>query len=78
MLKVGDKLICKPEGQAETELCIRGVVKNVQGDIVTISRALKFGALPMNNDLTLQESELLKYYQLMENHSVDKSACLSK
>lgn len=65
MLKVGDKLVCKPDGQAETELCIRAVVKNVKGDIVTISRALKFGELPMNNDLTLQESELLKYYEVM-------------
>ena len=43
MLKVGDKLICKTEGQPETEFCIRGEVKKVEGDIVTISRALKFG-----------------------------------
>ena len=53
MLNVGDKLICKTEGQPETEFCIRGEVKKVEGDIVTISRALKFGTLPMQKDLTL-------------------------
>ena len=52
MLNVGDKLICKTEGQPETEFCIRGEVKKVEGDIVTISRALKFGTLPMHKDLT--------------------------
>lgn len=56
MLNVGDKLICKTEGQPETEFCIRGEVKKVEGDIVTISRALKFGTLPMHKDLTLPES----------------------
>ena len=66
MLNVGDKLICKTEGQPETEFCIRGEVKKVEGDIVTISRALKFGALPMHKDLTLPESELLKYYTPLE------------
>ena len=45
MLNVGDKLICKTEGQPETEFCIRGEVKKVEGDIVTISRALKFLSL---------------------------------
>ena len=50
MLKVGDKLICKTEGQPETEFCIRGEVKKVEGDIVTISRALKFGTLPMHKE----------------------------
>ena len=65
MLNVGDKLICKPEGQPETEFCIRGEVKKVEGDIVTISRALKFGTLPMHKDLTLPESELLKYYTVI-------------
>ena len=53
MLNVGDKLICKTEGQPETEFCIRGEVKKVEGDIVTISRGLKFGTLPMHKDLTL-------------------------
>lgn len=33
MLNVGDKLICKTEGQPETEFCIRGEVKKVEGDI---------------------------------------------
>lgn len=47
MLKEGDKLICKTKGLPETEFCIRGVVKSVVGDKVTISRALKFGQLPM-------------------------------
>lgn len=65
MLNVGDKLICKPEGQPETEFCIRGEVKKVEGDIVTISRALKFGTLPIHKDLTLPESELLKYYTVI-------------
>ena len=55
MLNVGDKLICKTEGQPETEFCIRGEVKKVEGDIVTISRTLKFGTLPMHKDLTLPE-----------------------
>lgn len=27
MLNIGDKLICKTEGQPETEFCIRGEVK---------------------------------------------------
>lgn len=66
MLNVGDKLICKTKGQPETEFCVRGVVKKVVGDLVTISRALKFGTLPMHQDLTLPESELLKYYTLLE------------
>jgi len=67
MLKVGDKLICKTKGQPETEFCIRGEVKKIEGDIVTISRALKFGTLPMHKDLTLPESELMKYYTPLEN-----------
>ena len=46
MLNVGDKLICKTEGQPETEFCIRGEVKKVEGDIVTISRALNSGLCP--------------------------------
>lgn len=71
MLKIGDKLICKTKGQPETEFCVRGEVKNVEGDIVTISRALKFGTLPMHNDLTLPESELLKYYTPLEAHMTD-------
>lgn len=71
MLKVGDKLICKTEGQPETEFCIRGEVKKVEGDIVTISRALKFGTLPMHKDLTLPESELLKYYTPLDNQATD-------
>ena len=71
MLKVGDKLICKTEGQPETEFCIRGEVKKVEGDIVTISRALKFGTLPMHKDLTLPESELLKYYTPLDNQTTD-------
>lgn len=33
---------------------------------VTISRALKFGQLPMDKDLTLPEEELLKYYTPMD------------
>lgn len=66
MLKEGDKLICKTKGLPETEFCIRGVVKSVVGDKVTISRALKFGQLPMYEDLTLPEEELLKYYTLMD------------
>ena len=66
MLHVGDKLICKANGEPETEFCIRGKVKKIDGDIVTISRALKFGTLPINKDLTLPESELLKYYTLWE------------
>ena len=66
MLKEGDKLICKTKGLPETEFCIRGVVKSVVGDKVTISRALKFGQLPMDEDLTLPEEELLKYYTLMD------------
>ena len=69
MLNVGDKLICKTEGQPETEFCIRGEVKKVEGDIVTISRALKFGTLPMQKDLTLPESELLKYYAPLDNRA---------
>ena len=71
MLNVGDKLICKTEGQPETEFCIRGEVKKVEGDIVTISRALKFGTLPMQKDLTLPESELLKYYAPLDNRAAD-------
>ena len=71
MLNVGDKLICKTEGQPETEFCIRGEVKKVEGDIVTISRALKFGTLPMHKDLTLPESELLKYYTPLDNQATD-------
>lgn len=67
MLNIGDKLICKTKGQPETEFCIRGVVKKVEGDLVTISRALKFGTLPMHQDLTLAESELLKYYTPLED-----------
>lgn len=69
MLNVGDKLICKTEGQPETEFCIRGEVKKVEGDIVTISRALKFGTLPMQKDLSLPESELLKYYAQLDNRA---------
>ena len=42
------------------------MVKSVVGDKVTISRALKFGQLPMDEDLTLPEEELLKYYTLMD------------
>ena len=61
MLKEGDKLICKTKGLPETEFCIRGVVKSVVGDKVTISRALKFGQLPMDEDLTLPEEELLTF-----------------
>ena len=71
MLNVGDKLICKTEGHPETEFCIRGEVKKVEGDIVTISRALKFGTLPMHKDLTLPESELLKYYTPLDNQATD-------
>lgn len=71
MLNVGDKLICKTEGQPETEFCIRGEVKKIEGDIVTISRALKFGTLPMHKDLTLPESELLKYYTPLDNQATD-------
>ena len=71
MLNVGDKLICKTEGQPETEFCIRGEVKKVEGDIVTISRALKFETLPMHKDLTLPESELLKYYTPLDNQATD-------
>ena len=56
MLNVGDKLICKTEGQPETEFCIRGEVKKVEGDIVTISRALKFETLPMHKDCLLYTS----------------------
>ena len=52
MLKIGDKLICKTKGQPETEFCVRGEVKNVEGDIVTISRVLKFGTLPMHKDFS--------------------------
>lgn len=66
MLKVGDELICKTQGQPETEYCIRGVVRDVKEGNVTISRALKFGTLKMS-DLTLPEAELLKYYTPMEN-----------
>ena len=69
MLNLGDKLICKTKGQPETEFCIRGEVKKIDGDIVTISRALKFGTLPMHKDLTLPESELLKYYTLLDNQA---------
>lgn len=36
---------------------------------MTISRALKFGALPMHKDLTLPESELLKYYTPLDNQA---------
>ena len=64
MLNVGDKLICKTEGQPETEFCIRGEVKKVEGDIVTISRALKFGTLPMHKDLTLPESAVKRLAEL--------------
>lgn len=71
MLNIGDKLICKTKGQPETEFCIRGEVKKIEGDIVTISRALKFGTLPMNKDLTLPESELLKFYTPLEEHVTD-------
>ena len=73
MLKIGDKLICKTKGQPETEFCVRGEVKNVEGDIVTISRALKFGTLPMRKDLALPESELLKYYTPLEGRPTDDS-----
>ena len=73
MLKIGDKLICKTKGQPETEFCVRGEVKNVEGDIVTISRALKFGTLPMRKDLTLPESELLKYYTPLKGRPTDDS-----
>lgn len=66
MLKVGDKLICKKDGYPETEFSIRGIVKNVDEGTVTISRALKFGTLHVNKDLVLPESEILKYYRLME------------
>lgn len=66
MLKKGDKLICKTNGLPETEVCIRGVVKRVVDSKVTISRALKFGQLPMDKDLTLPEEELLKYYTPMD------------
>ena len=71
MLKIGDKLICKTKGRPETEFCVRGEAKKVEGDIVTISRALKFGTLPMSKDLTLPESELLKYYIPLKNHASD-------
>lgn len=66
MLKKGDKLIYKTNGLPETEFCIRGVVKSVVDGKVTISRALKFGHLPMEKDLTLPEEELLKYYTPMD------------
>ncbi len=71
MLKIGDKLICKTKGEPETEFCIRGEVKKIEGDIVTISRALKFGTLPMSKDLTLPENELLKYYTPLGTHVTD-------
>lgn len=65
MLKVGDRLICKPKDKLETEHCVRGTVLNVENGNVTISRALKFGTLPMKRNLTLPEEELLKYYTPM-------------
>ena len=49
MLKVGDKLICKTEGQPETEFCIRGEVKKVEGDIE--SELLKYYT-PLDNQAT--------------------------
>ena len=67
MLKKGDKLICKTNGLPETEFCIRGVVKSVVDGKVTISRALKFGQLPMDKDLTLPEEELLSIEQFDED-----------
>ena len=53
MLNVGDKLICKTEGQPETEFCIRGEVKKVEGDIVTLpeSELLKYYT-PLDNQAT--------------------------
>lgn len=63
MLKVGDFLLCKPTGQPETEHCIRGRVIAIDANQnVTISRALKYGAVTLTN-LTLPESELLEYYK---------------
>ena len=38
---------------------------------MTISRALKFETLPMHKDLTLPESELLKYYTPLDNQATD-------
>ena len=69
MLNVGDRLICKPKDQPETEHCVRGTVLKVENGNVTISRALKFGTLPMKRDLTLPEEELLKYYNLINELS---------
>ena len=75
MLKVGDKLICKTEGQPETEFCIRGEVKKVEGDIVTISRALKFGTLPMHKDLTLPEIHCIRGERAAEIlHAIGQSS----
>lgn len=68
MLKIGDKLICKTKGKPETAHCIRGIVKSIEGDNVTINRALKFGQLPMEKDLTLPEEELLKYYTPVDDY----------
>lgn len=61
MLKIGDKLICKPKGKPETSHCVRATVIKIEDDKVTVSRSLKFGTLPMKN-LTLPESELMRYY----------------
>lgn len=65
-LEVGDLLICKPAGLPETEHCVRGMVIAIdESRNVTISRALKHGAVVMSN-LTMLETELLKYYEKVD------------
>lgn len=62
MLKVGDKLLCKPKDKPETAHCLCATVSKVEDGNVTISRSLKFGTLPIGRDLTLPETKLLEYY----------------
>lgn len=66
MLKVGDKLICGPSTGEETEFSIRATVIEIQNDLVTVDRFLKFGTLPVGRTLSLPEEELLKYYKKVD------------
>lgn len=73
-LKVGDKLICKPKNMPETSHCIRGTVlavDEVSGN-VTISRALKFGELPLQYNLTLKEETMLEFYTVVADYDDKK------
>lgn len=61
MLNVGDQLICKTKSEPETEYCIRATVLKKEDGLVTISRRLDFGQLPVAN-LTAPEERILEFY----------------